>query len=180
MLLLLALFISWPLSHGQGIIPPSEQDRAMRNPWEFYRPTNDPLFPPQFETERIFRTVDTNKGRVIGTLIRLHDGPGREWDRRQLNTQQTTPWQDWMNVTVFLGIPYAEPPIGDLRFRVSILFLFDGFKASVDWLNNLILFDSSIDWLIHRFIHRLIDWFVDWLIHRFDWSVDRLIDWLIE
>lgn len=29
-------------------------------------------------------------------------------------------------IRAFMGIPYAEPPIGDLRFRVSFLFYFFG------------------------------------------------------
>jgi Carboxylesterase family len=99
--------------------PPFPNDRSYLAQWDFRPFTNNPLFGKQFELETLSRTVDTPKGKVVGLLVRLHDGPGREWDRKQLHTEQTTPWQTWLNVTVFLGIPYAEPPIGNLRFRVG-------------------------------------------------------------
>ena len=47
-----------------------------------------------------FIQVDTQYGPVTGLTIELHNG---------------------IEVNSFYGIPYAEPPLGDLRFRVLLL-----------------------------------------------------------
>lgn len=84
---------------------------------DFRYPPNNPFLPKQFEPDAVFVTVNTAKGQVVGQVVKLYDGPGKEWDRKQIYHQM--PWLPWLNVTVFLGIPYAEPPVKNLRFMVS-------------------------------------------------------------
>lgn len=56
----------------------------------------------QFRTE-VYASVETRQGRVLGKEVySTLDGGSRE------------PYY------AFLGLPYAEPPVGDLRFKVSI------------------------------------------------------------
>ncbi|XP_055327579.1 acetylcholinesterase-like [Paramacrobiotus metropolitanus] len=94
------------------------QSIGVRYPYpgpNLYQP-NNPFFKPQFESDDVFVTVETTKGKVTGRVVRLYDGPGREWDKRHLAFSNQAPYMPWLNVTVFLGIPYAEPPLRDLRF----------------------------------------------------------------
>lgn len=43
-------------------------------------------------------------------------------------------WKTWRNKTFvgFTSIPYAKPPIGDLRFKVDIIYL--SFPILLKWL----------------------------------------------
>lgn len=50
-------------------------------------------------TSNLLRVTLPNKSKLIGSYLTSNNGNG---------------------IRGFLGIPYAEPPIGDLRFRVSI------------------------------------------------------------
>ena len=76
------------------------------------------LYPPS-EKERISCRATTTKGSIRGEIVQLAPDGGQPGD-----TEREISWQDGLNVTVFIGIPYAEPPIGDLRFRVRIMACF--------------------------------------------------------
>lgn len=52
-------------------------------------------------TSNELRVSLPNGSKLIGRHLRSHDGKG---------------------IRAFMGIPYAEPPVGDLRFRVSEIF----------------------------------------------------------
>ena len=63
-------------------------------------------------------TVNTNYGRVNGFLVYLYDGPRvPEFDRPGVANVDKIKGR----VSVFLGIPYAQPPIGEARLMVSAL-----------------------------------------------------------
>lgn len=50
-------------------------------------------------TSEELRVSLPNGSKLVGRYLRSHDGKG---------------------IRAFMGIPYAEPPVGELRFRVSI------------------------------------------------------------
>lgn len=52
-------------------------------------------------TSNELRVSLPNGSKLVGRHLRSHDGKG---------------------IRAFMGIPYAEPPVGDLRFRVSFKF----------------------------------------------------------
>ena len=63
-------------------------------------------------------TVNTNYGRVNGFLVYLYDGPRvPEFDRPGVANVDKIKGR----VSVFLGIPYAQPPIGEARLMVSVI-----------------------------------------------------------
>lgn len=71
--------------------------------------------------------VNTALGHVIGKTVYLYDGPNRSPFERatsQLylppNSYRPTPQNYYKNVSLFLGIPYARPPIREngLRFQL--------------------------------------------------------------
>lgn len=51
-------------------------------------------------TSNELRVSLPNGSKLVGRHLRSHDGKG---------------------IRAFMGIPYAEPPVGDLRFRVSFI-----------------------------------------------------------
>ena len=85
-----------------------------------------------------FVTVSTLYGNVVGRIVYLCDGPGKPLRDRPLPAQYQVSGSPtgyhtirsfWKNVTTFLGIPYARPPIREynLRFKVrmtSIAFIY--------------------------------------------------------
>lgn len=61
-------------------------------------------------------------GIVIGVNVSLCDGPGvPEYDRPYSRPNYAP--NVYRNIAIFLGIPYAEPPIKDRRFRVCLNFI---------------------------------------------------------
>ena len=61
-------------------------------------------------------TINTNYGRVNGFLVYLYDGPRvPEFDRPGVANVDKIK----ASVSVFLGVPYAQPPIGEARLMVS-------------------------------------------------------------
>ena len=65
--------------------------------------------------------VSTDTGTVQGFYVYLYDRPGlrpEEWPvTKPLDLQRP-----YLNVTVFLGIPYAQQPVNEGRFKVTYLF----------------------------------------------------------
>lgn len=61
-------------------------------------------------------SVNTRYGRVVGKIAYLCDAPGLPERERPFFGPRP---KIFLNVTVFLGIPYARPPVGEYRFRVS-------------------------------------------------------------
>ena len=62
-------------------------------------------------------TVNTNYGRVNGFYVYLYDGPRvPEFDRPGVANVDKVKFR----VSVFLGIPYAQPPIGEARLMVRL------------------------------------------------------------
>ena len=62
-------------------------------------------------------TVNTNYGRVNGFYVYLYDGPRvQEFDRPGVANVDKIK----NKVSVFLGIPYAQAPIGEARLMVRI------------------------------------------------------------
>lgn len=69
------------------------------------------------DTTRTPVSVRLRIGIVIGVNVSLCDGPGvPEYDRPYSRPNYSP--NIYRNIAVFLGIPYAEPPIKDRRFRV--------------------------------------------------------------
>ncbi len=59
--------------------------------------------------------INTNYGRVNGFLVYLYDGPRvPEFDRPGVANVDKIK----ATVSVFLGVPYAQPPIGEARLMV--------------------------------------------------------------
>lgn len=52
-------------------------------------------------TDDSLRITVPHGGQIVGRYLTTHDGKG---------------------IRAFLGVPYAEPPIGSLRFKVRIYF----------------------------------------------------------
>ena len=95
----LIVFVIFLLECAQ-CFPDPDQFPIRNRPFPGYLyPQNNPLWDTPFEREDQFVQVETSKGLVTGQVVRLFDGPGREWDRKQQYT--TTPWIPWLNVTVF-------------------------------------------------------------------------------
>ena len=62
-------------------------------------------------------TVNTNYGRVNGFYVYLYDGPRvPEFDRPGVANVDKIKGK----VSVFLGIPYAQPPTGEARLMVIV------------------------------------------------------------
>ena len=62
-------------------------------------------------------SINTNYGRVNGFLVYLYDGPRvPEFDRPGVANVDKIKGK----VSVFLGIPYAQPPTGNARLMVRI------------------------------------------------------------
>lgn len=61
--------------------------------------------------------VDTKYGKVQGFKAYLYDDPD---PRSGYRPGQTPVERIRANVSVFLGIPYALPPVKEARFRVSM------------------------------------------------------------
>ena len=60
-------------------------------------------------------SINTNYGRVNGFLVYLYDGPRvPEFDRPGVANVDKVKGK----VSVFLGIPYAQPPTGNARLMV--------------------------------------------------------------
>lgn len=53
-------------------------------------------------TSNELRVSLPNGSKLVGRHLRSHDGKG---------------------IRAFMGVPYAEPPVGNLRFRVSFCFV---------------------------------------------------------
>ena len=61
-------------------------------------------------------SINTNYGRVNGFLVYLYDGPRvPEFDRPGVANVDKIKGK----VSVFLGIPYAQPPTGNARLMVK-------------------------------------------------------------
>lgn len=75
------------------------------NPWR-----------PQWEYFDPYVHVETQYGFVKGFTVpwTIEDEVWREW-------QERPPWY-LRRINCFLGIPYAAPPVGQLRFQVEIVF----------------------------------------------------------
>ena len=65
-------------------------------------------------------SVTTPHGRVRGFTVHLFDGPGVVIGDRPgvYHTGKL-----WRTVSVFLGVPYAMPPVNEGRFKVNNFFL---------------------------------------------------------
>lgn len=61
------------------------------------------------------RRVETAKGEIVGTVVLLWNGPWKEFTRDSLVRDSAR--IPYLNATVFLGIPYAEPITRDRRFK---------------------------------------------------------------
>ncbi|KAG1665144.1 Neuroligin-4, X-linked [Nymphon striatum] len=70
----------------------------------------NPLYRPNDERYR----VKTNYGQLSGYQVFLYDGPKVPLEDRP---EKQIFHKIYKNVTVFKGIPYAEPPINDYRFE---------------------------------------------------------------
>ncbi|XP_068200877.1 cholinesterase isoform X1 [Palaemon carinicauda] len=60
--------------------------------------------------------VTTDSGKVQGFYVYLYDKPGQRFDERPAN-KPIHQQRHILNVTTFLGIPYARPPIEEGRFK---------------------------------------------------------------
>lgn len=90
-------------------------------------------------------TVRLRLGAVVGVNVSLCDGPGvPEYDRPNARRNNFSP-NLYSNIAVFLGIPYAEPPIRDRRFKVSMILIFAAFRNIVCKQEQLELFASYRD-----------------------------------
>lgn len=96
------------------------------NPQSFpYVPIQEPLFPvrsrgacnpPSNSLQTI--SVRTKLGEVVGKIEYLCDHPD-SLHRERRPTPYGAQSEIYGNVSVFLGLPYAEAPIRERRFRVS-------------------------------------------------------------
>lgn len=107
------------------VMLPSTGGQLLSNSMQFQH--NNPILnSPYYYDEPV--DVTTQLGHVIGKTVYLFDGPNRspmERHTSQLyappNTwQRPTPPNVYRNVSIFLGIPYARPPIREngLRFQL--------------------------------------------------------------
>ncbi len=67
-------------------------------------------------------SVSTSYGLIHGFKVHLYDNPLPESGYRP---DQTVIERIQGSVSVFLGIPYALPPVSDARFKVNICYTFD-------------------------------------------------------
>lgn len=117
LLILTNILLIGILASGQFRSPPGSMPFQQSLP---------PLNSPYFYDEPV--DVSTSLGHVIGKTVYLFDGPNRSPLERltsQLyappNTwQRPSPPNSYRNVSIFLGIPYARPPIREngLRFHL--------------------------------------------------------------
>lgn len=90
--------------------------------------------------------VQTSYGQVQGFKVYLYDNPDPRSGYRPGMSQVE---RIMGNVSVFLGIPYALPPVGEGRFRVS--------KKKLDFLLNIF---SKSGWGLECLDYHIVDFSV--------------------